>query len=66
MKGKVKFYDEKKACGFIAPDDGSKDVYFQFSAIQFQSGKTLTEGQNVEFDVTSSSKGPQASNVKMV
>ena len=51
-QGTVKWFNSEKGFGFIAPSDGSPDVFVHFSAIQSQGYKTLDEGQNVEFDVT--------------
>lgn len=61
-KGKVKWFNEKKGFGFIEQEGGG-DVFVHFSAIQGDGFKTLTEGQEVEFDVVDGKKGPQASNV---
>ena len=51
--------------GFITNDDGSKDVFVHFSAIDSDGFRTLSEGQKVTFDVEDGPKGPQASNVKV-
>ena len=64
-KGKVKWFNEKKGFGFIEQEGGG-DVFVHFSAIQGDGFKTLTEGQEVEFDVVDGQKGPQASNVTNV
>lgn len=50
IKGNVKWFNESKGFGFITPEDGSKDVFVHFSAIQTNGFKTLAEGQRVEFD----------------
>ena len=63
-QGTVKWFNAEKGFGFIAPSDGSADVFVHFSAIQSQGYKTLEEGQNVEFDVVQGQKGPQADNVR--
>ena len=63
MTGLVKWFDESKGFGFITPDNGSKDVFVHFSAIQNNGFKTLAEGQKVEFTVESGQKGPSAGNV---
>jgi CspA family cold shock protein len=63
MKGKVKWFNDKKGYGFITGDDG-KDVFVHHSAIASEGFRTLSEGQEVEFDVTSGPKGLQASSVK--
>ena len=63
MTGIVKWFNADKGFGFITPDDGSKDVFVHFSAIQGDGFKTLEEGQAVTFDVEESDRGPQAANV---
>ena len=62
--GTVKWFNESKGFGFIAPSDGGKDVFVHFSAISGSGFKTLAEGQAVEFEVEDGPKGPQASNVQ--
>ena len=61
-KGVVKWFNESKGYGFIEQEDGA-DVFVHFSALQQEGFKTLTEGEEVEFDVTEGEKGPQAANV---
>ena len=63
IKGSVKWFNESKGFGFITPEDGSKDVFVHFSAIQSNGFKTLAEGQRVEFEITDGAKGPSAANV---
>ncbi len=63
VTGTVKWFNESKGFGFIAPSDGSADVFVHFSAIQGDGFKTLAEGQNVEFEVEKGPKGLQAANV---
>ena len=62
--GTVKWFNSDKGFGFIAPSDGSADVFAHFSAIQGSGFKTLTEGQRVSFDVVSGPKGLQAANIR--
>ena len=65
MKGIVKWFNESKGYGFITPETG-KDVFAHFSEIKMEGFKTLHEGQEVEFEVVNSPKGPQASNIRAV
>lgn len=62
--GSVKWFNEAKGFGFISQDDGGKDVFVHFSAIQGSGFRTLTEGQKVSFDIQDGPKGPQAANVQ--
>jgi CspA family cold shock protein len=64
-QGTVKWFNGEKGYGFIAPADGSPDVFVHFSAIQIDGYKTLDEGATVEFDTTQGQKGPQAENVRL-
>jgi CspA family cold shock protein len=64
--GTVKWFNDAKGFGFIAPSDGSKDVFVHFSAIQGDGFKTLTEGAQVEYEVADGPKGPQAQDVHVV
>lgn len=64
--GKVKFFDEKKGFGFITPDEGTKDVFVHFSNISAEGFRTLSEGQEVEFEAGEGRKGPEARNVRAV
>lgn len=61
--GTVKWFNESKGFGFIAPSDGSADVFVHFSAIQGDGFKTLAEGQTVSFETEQGTKGPSAVNV---
>ena len=64
--GTVKWFNEDKGFGFIAPDNGSKDLFAHFREIQAGGFKTLTENQHVQFDVNHGAKGPPASNIRAV
>jgi len=61
-KGKVKWFSNQKGYGFITPEEGA-DVFVHHTAIQGDGYKTLEEGQEVEFEITSGPKGDQAQNV---
>jgi cold shock protein len=65
-QGTVKWFNSEKGYGFIAPSDGSADVFVHYSAIVADGYKSLDEGASVEFDVTQGQKGPQAENVRPV
>ena len=62
--GTVKWFNAEKGFGFIAPSDGSADVFAHFSAITGSGYRSLEEGQNVEFEVVQGQKGPQAENIR--
>ena len=62
MLGKVKWFSAEKGYGFSEREDAS-DVFVHFSAIQDEGFKSLSEGQNVTFDIVDGNRGPQAANV---
>jgi CspA family cold shock protein len=62
VEGKVKWFNDEKGFGFIE-QEGGKDVFVHFSAINGNGRKTLKEGQKVTMEVTNGQKGPQAENV---
>jgi CspA family cold shock protein len=62
-RGSVKWFDDRKGYGFIARE-GGKDIFVHFSAIQGNGFKTLSEGEEVEFEIVNGPKGEQATNVQ--
>lgn len=63
--GTVKWFNSEKGFGFIAPDDGSADVFAHYSAIASNGGyRNLDENQKVEYDLEQGPKGPQAANIR--
>ena len=61
-KGTVKWFSDQKGYGFVTPENG-KDVFVHHSAIQGEGYKSLSEGQQVEFNIEQGPKGEQATNV---
>ncbi|GHE25415.1 hypothetical protein GCM10007167_02300 [Vulcaniibacterium thermophilum] len=61
--GTVKWFNDAKGFGFIAPEDGSADVFVHYSAINAKGFRTLKEGQRVSYEVTQGPKGAQATGV---
>ena len=62
--GTVKWFNDAKGFGFITPDDGGKDLFAHFSAIQGNGFKSLQENQKVIYEKTTGPKGDQASNIR--
>lgn len=65
VTGRVKWFNENKGFGFIERQEG-KDVFVHFKAIKSPGFKTLSDGQEVEFEVEEGQKGPQATNVTIL
>ena len=63
-KGTVKWFNADKGFGFIAPEDGGKDLFVHHSEIQCGGYASLNDGQEVEFEVGQGQKGPCANKVK--
>lgn len=64
-QGTVKWFNETKGYGFIARDDGS-DVFVHYSAIEGQGFRSLRQGQRVEFEISTSPRGPRAEKVRII
>ncbi|BDB59314.1 MULTISPECIES: cold-shock protein [Rhodococcus] len=65
-EGTVKWFNGEKGFGFIAPSDGSADVFVHFSEIQGRGFRTLEENQRVSFEIGQGQKGPQATGVTVI
>ncbi|RLC90364.1 MAG: cold-shock protein [Chloroflexi bacterium] len=63
MIGTVKWFNEKKGYGFITPENGESDVFVHFTDVTGSGFKTLNEGEQVEFEIAQSDRGPKAVNV---
>jgi cold shock protein len=64
--GTVKFFNTSKGFGFIAPDDGGKDVFVHATAVEMAGLRSINEGQKVSFDIQPDARGAKAGNLKAV
>ncbi|AVL98952.1 cold-shock protein [Gordonia iterans] len=65
-QGTVKWFNAEKGYGFIAPDDGNRDVFVHYTEIEGNGFRTLEEDQRVEYELGQSDKGLQATGVRSV
>lgn len=61
--GTVKWFNDQKGYGFIAPDEGGKDLFVHHSEIVGDGYRSLSEGARVQFEVREGAKGPEAAGV---
>jgi CspA family cold shock protein len=66
LYGTVKWFNDAKGFGFIAPESGGEDIFVHFSAINATGFRSLKEGQRVSFEVVQGPKGSQAAGVAPV
>jgi CspA family cold shock protein len=62
--GTVKWFNDSKGYGFIAPDDGGQELFAHFREIRGEGFRSLAEAERVQFDVTSGARGDQAANIR--
>jgi CspA family cold shock protein len=62
--GTVKWFNAARGFGFLAPDDGSEDVFAHYTAIASSGYRALEDKQKVQFDIVQGPKGPQAENIR--
>jgi cold shock protein len=65
FEGIVRWFNNAKGYGFVGRNDGGKDVFTHYTAIQKEGYKTLKEGDPVTFDIIQGEKGPQADHVQL-
>jgi cold shock protein len=66
ITGTVKWFNGEKGFGFATPDDGGKDVFVHYSAIEMSGYRNLDEGDRIEFTIEQGDKGPKATNVTKI
>lgn len=64
QKGRVKWFNDSKGFGFICPEDNTRDVFVHFSKIDQEGYRSLLEGEEVEFEIEDTNRGPSATYVR--
>lgn len=64
-QGKIKWFNSKKGFGFIEQETG-EDVFVHYSAIEMSGFRTLSEGEQVQFEIEENDKGLSAKKVVKV
>ena len=64
--GTVKWFNNAKGYGFIVPEEGGADLFAHFSAVYMDGYKTLSAGDQVQFEVAVGDKGPQATDIVLI
>jgi len=64
--GKVKWFNDQKGFGFIAPDQNGKDIFVHHTVIQAEGFRTLQDGETVEYEAEDGPKGMKATLVRRV
>ncbi len=67
VKGTVKFFNHSRGFGFVAPEDGSKDVFLHVTALERSGVPAVNEGDTITFDIEDDprGRGKQATNVQL-
>ena len=63
--GTVKWFNTTKGYGFIAPDDGSKDVFVHISALEKAGLRQLNDGQKVSYEIETNKGKTSATNIQL-
>ncbi|MDO2948154.1 cold-shock protein [Aeromonas simiae] len=66
ITGSVKWFNADKGYGFITPDQGGKDLFVHFSALQGDGHRSLYDGQRVSFSIENTQKGENAVSVSAI
>ena len=64
IRGTVKWFNAEKGFGFVAPDDGSKDLFVHRSALERSGGRDLPEGLRVRVKIVEGQKGPEVAEIE--